>query len=93
MGCIPTDGMLCSAGLAALFTLGLLAKRVVSAPAPTPRSDASVSFSSHRYLVTPSECLADFLGRLRGLRGEFHRSQLTMRISRSTDGLSRQLRW
>ena len=34
-----------SAGLAALLALGLLAKRVVTAPASTPRSDASVSLS------------------------------------------------
>ena len=31
-------------GLTTLLTLGLLAERVVAAPAPAPRSDASVSF-------------------------------------------------
>ena len=41
----PTSEMFHSASLSAFLALGLLAKRVVAAPASTARSDASVSIS------------------------------------------------
>ena len=55
------------AGLATLLTLGLLAERVLAAPAPTPRGDVTVSSLCH-YFVNLPEWLGDFLGRLRELR-------------------------
>ena len=41
-------------GLASVLTLALLAERVVTAPAPTPRSDATVSSRLVLLLHQPS---------------------------------------
>lgn len=70
------------ASLTALLGLGLLAGRVVAAPASTPRSDTSVSISPHYHcLITrPPECLKDFLGELRELRRKRHGYKFGMRV-------------
>jgi len=49
----PTSEMFHSANLSAFLALGLLAKRVATAPAPTARSDASVSISP-RIIALPA---------------------------------------
>jgi hypothetical protein len=57
--------------LAALLALGLLARRVITAPASTPRADPSVSLSPP-IITLPAlpERLGDLMGKLRELRGE-----------------------